>query len=67
MLSYFADYEVMACGRAFRWGHVTHTLPGAVGTALDADALVHTLRSLAADRHGVDVDDIRIRLISRLI
>ncbi len=68
MLSWFADYDVIVCGRPFAWGQVTRTLADTCPTEdFDADGLVHALRLSAAERHGVDPGDIRIRQISRLL
>ncbi|MFC6840801.1 hypothetical protein [Xanthomonas theicola] len=61
---YLADYDAYSYGQRVAWGTLAHSwdedLP------LDPQSLLRQLRMQAAQRHGVDSDDIRIRSVSRL-
>lgn len=60
---YLADYEAYSYGQRIGWGTLAHSWHGA---PLDPERLLQQLRMQAAQRHGVDSDDIRIRSVSRL-
>lgn len=62
---YFADYEVYVMGEAVAWGQIT------LGCAADAAnrdpaGLIRRLRQAAADQHGVDPGEVRLRQVCRL-
>lgn len=61
---YLADYEAYSYGQRVAWGTLAHSWDS--GEPLDPQGLLQQLRVQAAQRHGVDSDDIRIRSVSRL-
>ena len=62
---YFADYEVYAMGEAVAWGQITL---GCATEAANRDpaGLIRRLRQAAADQHGVDPGEVRLRQVCRL-
>lgn len=62
---YFADYEIYAMGEVVAWGQITLDC-GGVGKALDPAELIRRLRQAAADQHGVDFGEVRLRQVCRL-
>lgn len=61
---YLADYDAYSYGQRVAWGTLAHSWNEDV--PLDPALLLRLLRAQAAQRHGVDSDDIRIRSVSRL-
>jgi len=61
---YLADYEAYSYGQRIAWGTLAHSWRDAA--PLDPERLLQRLRAQAAQRHGVDSEDIRIRSVSRL-
>ncbi|MEB1529078.1 hypothetical protein [Xanthomonas sp. WHRI 7945] len=61
---YLADYDAYSFGQRVAWGTLAHSWDS--GEPLDPVRLLQRLRAQAAQRHGVDSDDIRIRSVSRL-
>ncbi|MBO9828839.1 MULTISPECIES: hypothetical protein [Xanthomonas] len=61
---YLADYEAYSFGQRVAWGTLAHTW--AEPAPLDPERLLGRLRAQAAQRHGVDSSEIRIRSVSRL-
>lgn len=61
---YLADYEAYSYGQRVAWGTLAHSWDS--GEPLDPQRLLQQLRAQAAQRHGVDSGDIRIRGVSRL-
>ena len=61
---YLADYDAYSFGQRVAWGTLAHSWYD--DAPLDPQRLLQQLRAQAAQRHGVDSDDIRIRSVSRL-
>ncbi|CTP88347.1 hypothetical protein [Xanthomonas graminis] len=61
---YLADYDAYSYGQRVAWGTLAHSWDAAV--PLDPQRLLQQLRAHAAQRHGVDSEEIRIRSVSRL-
>ncbi|WP_295843277.1 hypothetical protein [uncultured Xanthomonas sp.] len=61
---YLADYEAYSFGQRVAWGTLAHTW--AEPAPLDLERLLCHMRAQAAQRHGVDSSEIRIRSVSRL-
>ncbi|MCC4594091.1 hypothetical protein NRY95_19960 [Xanthomonas campestris pv. phormiicola] len=61
---YLADYDAYSFGQRVAWGTLAHSWDDAA--PLDPQRLLQQLRAQAAQGHGVDSDEIRIRSVSRL-
>ena len=61
---YLADYDAYSYGQRVAWGTLAHSWDAAA--PLDPQRLLQQLRAQAAQRHGVDSEEIRIRSVSRL-
>jgi len=61
---YFADYEILVGGRYVVWGQ--STLDYAPAGAFDPAQVLERLRRQAAEAHGVDCAEVRVRSVSRL-
>ncbi|ALN90927.1 MULTISPECIES: hypothetical protein [Lysobacter] len=63
---YFADYEILVGGRFIVWGQTTLDYAPAEPGAFDPAELLNRIRSQAANEHGVERDEVRVRNLSRL-
>ncbi|KRA20319.1 MULTISPECIES: hypothetical protein [unclassified Lysobacter] len=61
---YFADYEILVGGRFIVWGQCT--LDYAPTTPFDPAEVLQRIRRQAADAHGVESAEVRVRNVSRL-
>lgn len=61
---YFADYEILVGGRFIVWGQ--STLDYAPTAAFDPAEVLTRIRRQAADAHGVECAEVRVRSVSRL-
>ena len=61
---YFADYEILVGGRYVVWGQ--STLDYVPAAAFDPAEVLERIRREAADAHGVDCSEVRVRSVSRL-
>lgn len=63
---YFADYEILIGGRFIVWGQATLDYAPAAPGAFDPAELLNLIRQRAANEHGVERDEVRVRNLSRL-
>ncbi|MGO4779985.1 hypothetical protein AB4084_31380 [Lysobacter sp. 2RAB21] len=63
---YFADYEILVGGRFIVWGQTTLDYAPAEPGAFDPAELLNRIRAQAANEHGVERDEVRVRNLSRL-
>ncbi|MGO1068170.1 hypothetical protein [Lysobacter sp. CA199] len=63
---YFADYEILVGGRFIVWGQTTLDYAPAEPAAFDPAELLDRIRQQAANEHGVERDEVRVRNLSRL-
>jgi hypothetical protein len=65
-LFYFADYEILIGGKFKVWGQATLVYPVMDLDSFDPNDLVGRIRQQAAEDHGVDRNEVRIRSLTRL-
>lgn len=63
---YFADYEILVGGRFIVWGQTTLDYAPAGPGGFDPAELLNLIRLRAANEHGVERGEVRVRNLSRL-
>jgi hypothetical protein len=63
---YFADYEIHSYGQVAGSGQLAFTWTGERHEVFDPERVLVEVRRRAADRHGVEPDEIRVRALMRI-
>lgn len=63
---YFADYEILVGGRFIVWGQTTLDYVPDESGGFDPAELLDLIRQRAANEHGVERGEVRVRNLSRL-
>lgn len=63
---YLADYEAYLGGRPVLWGQLALTWTSRDGEALDPGKILEEMQRMAAEKHGVDAQGVRIRMLAKL-
>jgi hypothetical protein len=63
---YFADYEIYNGGSPVLWGHITLTWHVDAPGRLQPAEVLQAIRRQAADRHGLEPADVRLRTLARM-
>ena len=63
---YFADYEIHSYGQVTGSGQLAFTWTGVQDEAFDPERVLVDVRRRAADRHGVEPGEIRVRALMRI-
>lgn len=63
---YFVDYEIYGGGHPVMYGHLALTWETPPGERFSPQALIGHVCQEAADKHGAELHEIRVRSITRL-